>query len=270
MPEGDVLLRVARRLDEALAGEALIRGELRWPSLGGVDLAGAGVRECVSYGKHLLVRLADARTLHSHLRMDGTWHVRRTADPPQRLPDPRVRAVLANRRWTCIGTLLGMLDLVPTSDEALLLGHLGPDLLDPRVDFGEVAARARHEGERAIGEVLLDQRVAAGIGTIYLAESLWVRRINPWRPTAGVAELERLYETAAVLMRRSADAPSLTATGRLGRGETTHVHGRAGRPCRRCGTPIAVAGVRASAAAAEAAAALPDRPGYYCPACQPD
>src|SRR5699024_9725017 len=156
--------------------------------------------ECVSYGKHLLLRLADARTLHTHLRMDGAWHVRRTTAPPQRLPDPAIRAVLAHRDWTCIGTLLGMLDLVPTPAEAALLGHLGPDLLDPAVDFAAVARRARDQGERPIGEVLLDQRVAAGIGTIYLAESLWVRRISPWRPTSRVTDLERLYATAAALM----------------------------------------------------------------------
>lgn len=264
-----MLLRVARRLDAALAGRVLTRGELRWPTLGDVALAGVAVSGCVSYGKHLLIRLADGRTLHSHLRMDGMWHVRATQDPPRRLPDPHIRVVLANRRWTCIGTLVSMLDLVPRAHEHRLLAHLGPDLLDPAVDFGEVAARARREGERPIGEVLLDQRVAAGIGTIYLAESLWVRRINPWRPTSQVPDPGRLYETAAALMRRSADAPALTATGRLGHGETTHVHGRAGRPCRRCGTTIAVGGVHASAASAEAAAALPDRPGYYCPACQP-
>ncbi|QGH69862.1 Fpg/Nei family DNA glycosylase [Pseudactinotalea sp. HY158] len=270
MPEGDVLRRVARRLEEALAGRVLVRGELRWPTLGARDLAGAGVTECVSYGKHLLLRLDDGRTLHTHLRMDGSWHVRRTADPPQRLGNADIRVVLANARWTCIGTLLGMCDLVPTAGEGSLLGHLGPDLLDPRVDLADVARRARREGDRPIGEVLLDQRVAAGIGTIYLAESLWVCRINPWRPVSAVPGLDRLYATAAALMRRSADAPALTATGSTRPGEMTHVHGRAGRPCRRCGAPIAVAGVRPSTVAAEAARALPDRPGYYCPACQPD
>ena len=80
MPEGDIVARTARRLDLALAGRVLVRGELRWPDLGGTDLTGAAVVRNVPVGKHLLTRLEDGRTLHTHLRMEGRWRLFRTGE----------------------------------------------------------------------------------------------------------------------------------------------------------------------------------------------
>lgn len=254
-----MLLRVARRLTQALAGDELVRSELRWGSRGGVDLTGSRVRQTVSYGKHLLTRFDSGHTLRTHLRMDGTWEVRRTRTPPEGLGRPRIRAVLATAKWTCIGHQLGMLDLVRTADEHRLIGHLGPDLMAEAPDLDRAVANLLAQGERPIGEVLLDQRVAAGIGTIYLAETLWAHRISPWRPSAQVEDPGAVFATAARLMRRSADALELTATGDLAPGRRTHVHARDGRLCRRCRAKIAVAPV---------GAAPTDRPGYYCPECQ--
>src|SRR5699024_5385077 len=128
----------------------------------------------------------------------------------------------------------------------------GPDLLagNPGAaeghapDFAAIAARVYRyagapgeEATRTIGAVLLNQRLAAGIGTIYLAESLWIARVHPLTPAKALSGevLERIYRTAAVLMARSASAPKLTATGDLRPGWRTHVHGRDRRPCRRCG-----------------------------------
>ena len=259
MPEGDVLLRVARRLTQALAGGALVRSELRWGTHGGVDLTGSQVVETVSYGKHLLTRIDSGHTLRTHLRMDGTWQIRRTRTPQEGLRGPRIRAVLATAKWTCIGHELGMLDLVRTADEHRLIGHLGPDLMADEPDLDRAVANLLGQGERPIGEVLLDQRVAAGIGTIYLAETLWAHRISPWRSGAQVEDPCAVFATAARLMRRSADALELTATGELAPDRRTHVHARDGRDCRRCGASIAVAPI---------GTAPTDRPGYYCPGCQ--
>lgn len=254
-----MLLRVARRLDQALSGAALVRSELRWGSHGGVDLTGSQVAETVSYGKHLLTRIDSGHTLRTHLRMDGTWEIRRTSTPPKALRRPRIRAVLATATWTCIGHELGMLDLVRTTDEHRLIGHLGPDLMADEPDLDRAVANLLAQDARPIGEVLLDQRVAAGIGTIYLAETLWAHRISPWRPSAQVEDPRAVFATAARLMRRSAEALELTATGELAPGRRTHVHARDGRACRRCGARIALASV---------GAAPTDRPGYYCPECQ--
>ncbi|WP_324653218.1 DNA-formamidopyrimidine glycosylase family protein [Georgenia sp. H159] len=258
MPEGDIVLRVARRLDLALAGQRLARGELRWGDLGDVDLAGSTVLTNLPVGKHLLTRLDDGRTLHTHLRMDGSWWITRAGEERGADRSHRVRAVLGTDRWTCMGRSLGMVDLVRTRDERLVVGHLGPDLLADGVDLEECGRRVRAQGDRPIGAVLLDQTVVAGIGTLYLAESLWAHRIHPLRPAHEVSE--PVCVTARELMLRSADAPLPTATGETAPGRTSHVHGRGRLPCRRCGTPIA-----------ELQVGPPDklRPAFFCPRCQP-
>ncbi|WP_448071667.1 Fpg/Nei family DNA glycosylase [Georgenia yuyongxinii] len=263
MPEGDVVLRVARRLDAALAGQVLTRGELRWPTLGGVDLTGAVVVGHGTHGKHLLTRLDDGRTLHTHLRMDGLWRVHPTADlaagTSRADRSPRVRAVLGTTRWTCLGIDLGMMDLVATAEEDRLLGHLGPDVLAPDLDAAAAAARILGQGERGIGEVLLDQTVVAGLGTIYMAESLWAQRVSPWAPAGALGPTAvDLVTTARRLMLRSAAARVPTATGDARR--STNVHGRERRSCPRCGTPIRRAEVGRPPTA---------RRVYWCPRCQP-
>lgn len=268
---------MSRRLHSVLAGERLTRSELRWGGLGARDLVGVKVLECVSYGKNILIRLDSGRTLHSHLRMDGTWWVERTTTPPAPHPDPRIRIVLGTHAWTCVSRLTGEVHLLPTREEHRLLGHLGPDLLageegasvahEP--DFAAIAlsarTAARAEPERdlaTIGAVLLNQRVAAGVGTIYLAESLWITRVHPHTPAASLPLelLERIYRTASVLMARSARAQTLTATGDERPGRRTHVHGRDHLPCRRCGQQIERTPVGRPPM---------QRPGFYCPVCQP-
>ncbi|MGC0143813.1 DNA-formamidopyrimidine glycosylase family protein [Pseudactinotalea sp. Z1732] len=259
MPEGDVVARVARHLTRALTTGPLVRAELRWPGLGDADLTGQQVSECLGYGKHLFIRTGNGWSLHTHLRMDGTWRVRRTAAPPEALRGRWIRAVLATARWTCVGSHLGMMDLVRARDERRLIAHLGPDLMAKHPDLDGAARNLHAQGSRGVGESLLDQRVAAGMGTIYMAETLWEHRLSPWLPADRVPDPRALYATASFLMRRSADAPELTATGHLGAGLRTHVHDRAGKPCRRCGEMIAVAEVAAPPLA---------RPAFYCPGCQ--
>lgn len=263
MPEGDVVLRVARRLDAALAGEVLTRGELRWPTLGGTDLAGTTVVGTGTHGKHLLTRLADGRTLHTHLRMEGRWRVIATSDlapagPSRADRSPQVRAVLATGRWTCLGLDLGMVDLVPTRDEHLVTGHLGPDVLAPDLDVAAAAARVLAEGPRGIGEVLLDQTVVAGLGTIYMAETLWAHRVWPWAAAGELGDVAAdLVRTSRRLMLRSVAARTPTATGDV-RG-TSNVYGRECRPCPRCGARV----LRSQVGTAPTA-----RQVFYCPVCQ--
>lgn len=275
MPEGDVLLRVTRRLQGALAGRKVTRSELRTGPLGGVDLTGHSVTECVSHGKNTLIRFDSGRTLHVHLKMDGVWRIDETTLPPAHYGDWRIRIVLGNADWTCVCRLPGEVHLLRTADERRLLGTLGPDLLAGETgaceagtpDFPGIAAAASRFAATAdpaqgtIGAVLLNQRIAAGIGTIYLAESLWITRVHPLTPADSLTEatLERIYRTASALMARSASAEQLTATGDLRPGWRTHVHGREHRPCRRCGQQIAKVSI---------GRAPLSRPGFYCPRCQ--
>lgn len=263
MPEGDILARTARSLGAALDGDVLERAELRWPSVAGLDLVGRRVLRTRSYGKHLFTDLGDGRTVHSHLRMEGSWKLARTGTPAARGTGPYVRAVLATHRWTAIGDRLGMLDVVPTSEADGLIAHLGPDLLAPdfpRTGLPEAQRRLADRGPTPIAEVLLDQTVAAGIGTIYAAESLFARRVHPWTPADQVDDPATLLMTARLLMERSVASGTPTATGEVRRGLTSHVHGRAGRPCRACGTTIRRGTARQPPM---------ERPIFWCPTCQP-
>jgi endonuclease VIII len=265
VPEGDVVWRVASRLHAALSGRALILSDLRWPSLATVDLSGRQVAEVVSRGKHILVRVAgsDAQpdvTLHSHLRMDGSWHVHRTEDR-RRLGrgDGDVRAVLANDTWTAVGRKLGMLDLVPTDEEHRFVGHLGPDLLGADWDAADAVRRLGREPERTIGDALLDQRNLAGLGTFFMTETLFLRGITPWTPVRDVAGLGPVVALAHRLLDASRVRGTQVTTGDTRPGRTNFVHGRSGRPCLRCGATVRVASI---------GTAPQERVAFYCPRCQ--
>ena len=267
MPEGDTVLRTAHRLHSALAGRSLTRTEFRWPTLGDVDLSGRTVREVTAYGKHILIRIHgegrwEPLTLRSHLRMEGRWSIA----PPGDRHWPRaigvsVRAVLANVEWTAIGTWLGLLDLIPTSTENTLIGHLGPDIMSdsfPADGLTESIRRLETAPGRQIGAALLDQTAVAGIGTMYMAETLFLQRISPWTPSQEV-ELPALLNAARRLLLRGATGAVPTTTGNPRSGYNTYVHGRSGKPCQRCGAVIRVAPI---------GAAPKERPAFYCPGCQ--
>lgn len=268
MPEGDTVLRTARRLNTALAGGTLLRTELRWPDLGAVDLAGRRVVEVAAYGKHILTRLAgNARTepltLRSHLRMEGQWLIAPPGDDhwPKAI-GVSVRAVLATADWTAIGRWLGLLDLIPTAAEGTLIGHLGPDIMTdefPGVGRAESIARIAAAPSRHVGAALLDQTTVAGIGTMYMAETLFVQRISPWTPVAEV-DLGAVLDTARRLLLRGATSALPSTTGNPRPGSNTYVHARSGRPCLRCGTTVRVAPI---------GPALKERTAFYCAVCQP-
>jgi endonuclease-8 len=261
MPEGDVVWRTAARLNAALAGRRLIVTDLRWPSLATTDLRGREVLQVVSAGKHILTRISAGLTLHSHLRMEGSWHVHGTGQPwIRRRPESGVRAVLANTEWTAIGHNLGMLDLVRTDAEHTLTGHLGPDVLGPGWDPGQAALRLAAVPERPVGEALLDQRVLAGVGTFFMAESLFLRGVSPWTPARSAGDLDVLVSLVHGLMTANRDRAVQSSTGDLRPGRHQYVHARSGHPCRRCGTTVRVAGIGQPPQ---------ERPAFYCPACQP-
>lgn len=260
MPEGDVVTRVAHTLTAAIADHTLTHCELRWPTLGGTDLTGEVAGKTSSYGKHLFTQIGDELLLHSHLRMDGMWRMNPPI-PKYRLPtDHRLRAILSTEQVTALGWQLGMLNLIKAGSIGTIIGPLGPDLMSPTPDFEEAVHRLQHHASREIGACLLDQSIAAGIGTIYMAETLWLYRINPFRPAQEVAEPAKLFLTASELMKRSVRSKHLTATGDTRAGYETAVHGRVGKPCRRCGDYIKRKLI---------GQAPYERPAFYCPTCQP-
>jgi endonuclease-8 len=259
VPEGDTVWLAARRMNTALAGATLRRGELRVPQLATVDLTGVGVREVVPRGKHLLIRLDDDRTLRTHFRMDGSWHLYRPGTRWHGGPAFAVRAVLATDAWECVGYRLHDMALVPTAAEDTLVGHLGPDVLGPDWDLEEALRRLRGSPDEQIGVALLDQRNLAGIGNLYKVESLFLSRVHPWARVADVPDLAGLVERARTLMLANLEHPEQSTTGSLRRGEDHWVAGRKGRPCRRCGTTILLG---------EQGPAAEERVTWWCPRCQ--
>ena len=287
VPEGDVVWRTARQLDQALAGRVLTRSDFRVPRFAAADLTGSVVTAAVSRGKHLLIRTDSGRTVHSHLRMDGSWRIRPAGGPPP--GDHRVRLVLANEAWQAVGYLLAMVQVIPSENEDSVVGHLGPDLLGPDWDSAEAVRRLRRDPARPIGEALLDQRNLAGIGNVYKCEVLFLRGVSPWRPVAaadGTADagstagagstdgLEALVSLARRLLDANKNRTGHITTGSTRRGEENWVYGRRGRPCRRCGTAIRAVSQDARSQDARrrgAAAADPrERITFWCPHCQPD
>jgi endonuclease VIII len=256
--------RTARALHSSRAGGQLTGCDLRWPTLATADLTGRTVLAVVARGKHLLMRFSGdpPLTLHSHLRMEGSWRLypagRGAPTGSGRRDD--VRAVLRTSGWTAVGRRLGMLDLVRTRDEHTLVGHLGPDVLGDDWDPDRVERALSERPERAIGEALLDQRVLAGVGTFYLAEVLFLRGISPWTPSGQVPDVPALLRLVHRLMLANRDRAAQVTTGDTRPGRTSWVYGRAGRACRRCGTPVAVAAIGEQPQ---------DRMVFFCPACQP-
>lgn len=264
MPEGDAVWRTARRLHAALAGRQIVAADLRWPDLSTADLRGRDTLEVVSRGKHLLHRIDGGLTLHSHLRMDGRWRVEATATLKpgwRRLPD--LRALVATSDWTALGVRLGELDLVPTVRESDLVGHLGPDLLAPGWDeasAGRCVANLRVAAV-PVAQALLDQRNLAGLGTIWMAETLFAERVPPWSVASELGEerLAGIVTRAHQLLDQSRRHAMPSSTGSRRRGESFHVYGRNARPCRRCGALVRVASLGTG---------LHDRVVFYCPSCQ--
>lgn len=260
MPEGDTVWRTARSLDAALAGADVV-ADLRVPALAEVELSGR-VRT-LARGKHLLTRFTggagDGTTLHTHLRMEGSWHLYRPGERWRR-PAHQARAVLISPEWTAVGFSLGVVELVATAGEDEVVGHLGPDLLGPDWDPEEALRRLRHEPSRALHSALLDQRTLAGVGNLYATELCFLAGAAPTRAVADVADLERVVDRAHRLLHANAERAEQTTTGDLRPGRRTWVYDRDRRPCRRCGTRIT--SMRLGPEGRERLAA-------WCPRCQP-
>jgi endonuclease-8 len=249
MPEGDTLFRTAATLQKWLAGREVT--EAVGPA---APMVGRTVERVEANGKHLLVRFDSGHVLHSHMRMTGSWHVYRAGERWRR-PSAQARVVVrcGERVAVCFNAPVVEL-LVPGGehDHPALTG-LGPDVLDRPLDLDEIRRRARRRPpETPLGELLLDQRVVAGIGNIWRAESLFLEGRNPWSRVSTVDDdaLDALVSTAARMMGEGLH-------GRAGR-PTRWVYGRTGRPCRRCRTLILSRPLGEQA-----------RVAYWCPTCQP-
>jgi endonuclease-8 len=257
VPEGDNVWQTARRLS-ALSGQVLTHSDFRVPSVATTDLAGRRVLETASRGKHLLTRIEGGTTIHSHLKMEGRWDVQ-TAGSRWRRPAHEARVVLRTATHAAIGFLV-LLDVVPTAEEDRLVGHLGPDLLGPDWDQQEAVRRIAASPDVPVGQALLDQRNLAGLGNVYKSEALFLCGLDPARPVREVPDLAKLVALGHRLINANRDRATRATTGDLRRGRQYWVYGRAGQPCRRCGTRIV---------SAEQGDPGVQRITYWCPSCQP-
>ena len=274
MPEGDTIFRSARTLDRALGGRVVTSFETVFPSLDRVHqdapITGRVVERSWSLGKHLLIALSGDLVLRTHMRMNGSWHVYR---PGERWQRPRIdmRVAIGTDAFVAVAFNIQVAEWVDGArlDRVRALATLGPDLLGTEFDLPDALARLRQRDAMTIGDALLDQRAIAGVGNVYKSEVCFLCGVSPFAAVASLDDdaLGRLVGTARTLLQANVldGSPGAIITYR-GLRRTTHrsdpeerlwVYGRAGRPCRRCGTPIRM--VKQGDAA---------RVTYFCERCQ--
>jgi endonuclease-8 len=250
MAEGDTVLRVARRIDAALTGQAVAASapDPRGRATGIERLDGRRLERVESRGKNLLLHFGDL-VLHSHLGMNGSWHLY-PRDARWRKPRRSAWAVLAGKGQEAVqfgGPTLRLM----TADRLRRdpqLARLGPDILAPELDLDAVVRGLRADPARGLGDALLDQGLVAGIGNIFKSEACFAARIDPWRPIADLGD----DELRAVLDAARAQMQEAVVDGRR-----TYAVYRARRPCPSCHGPIAARGQGDA-----------NRTTYWCPDCQ--
>jgi endonuclease VIII len=257
MPEGDTIHYAARRIRPVLEGhvpDALATphprfARDRWPE----RLAGRAVQSVDAHGKHLFLRFEGDLTIHSHLRMTGSWRV---FSPARRWERPPRSAWLVVRRGDAeVVQFKGpVLELMTESRTRFdrRLAMLGPDLIEDDFDEAAFLRRLREDDPtRGIGDALLDQRTIAGIGNLWKAEGCWRAQVDPWRPAGTVSDEEvlRIVGELRPRMRRSAQ------DGHQNRDK--QIYNNAGRACPRCGVKIQARGQGDD-----------NRTTYWCPGCQ--
>lgn len=262
MPEGDTIHRIAAQLAPRITGRVLRRvttqGLVR-------DVDGRTVTSVAAHGKHLVIDLDDGTYLRAHLGMNGRFRAydRAAGDAMLAKLSPG-RASLALTTddhvflWINAPTIEISRRRSPLHRSAV--ATLGPDVLATDFDPALAATRAAAHGERRIGELLLDQRVVAGIGNIWKSESLFAAGVAPRTPVRALdpATLAAIYAAAHRLMSQSLAANAPRGREQVSRDLGFAVYSRTGRPCPRCATAIVCEQL-----------GDPPRWTWWCPTCQP-
>jgi endonuclease-8 len=274
VPEGDTIYRAAATMHRALAGQTVLAIDSPLPRVAsavvGRSLVGTTIGGVRAHGKYLVVTFSNGMMLLTHLRMNGSWHLYRPGERwRRRRLDMRIR--ILTRDWEAVGFGVPVVEIHDAASLARggRLSRLGPDPLDESFDPTAAIARLRMAGGRPIEEALLDQRTIAGIGNVLKSEILFLAGANPGTPVSSLSDeqLGEIVGCAARLLRENVLGIDRPAIARRSAGRSTtrsaqpdaglFVYGRAGRPCRRCGTPVRSrrTGVHA-------------RFTYWCPRCQ--
>ena len=265
MPEGHTLHRLAREHRRLFVGRQVSASSPQGRFVEGAALLdGREVTGVEAYGKHLFHRFAGiGERLHVHLGLYGTF-VSGATPPPQPRGALRLRLVADGHYADLRGPT--RCELMTSAERSALLDRLGPDPLRPAAD-PERAWRRLGASRAAVGALLMDQSVLAGVGNVYRAEVLFRARIAPTRPGRAVTESEfaGLWADLRALMRAGVRAGRIVTTSREHRerrsgravdADRYYVYRRTDLPCRVCGTPVR-------------SAQLAARRVYWCPRCQP-
>ena len=267
MPEGDTIYRAATVLRRALAGQMVSGFRSDVPQVIGalarLPVVGRPVSAIEAKGKHLLMRFgdgADDPVLRSHMGMSGSWHLYRPTESWQR-PERQARVVVETGEFVAPCFNAPTIELGTGRELAAdpWLGSLGPDAITDAFDADEAARRLRARPDAEIGIAILDQRALAGVGNVFKSELLFIRRLSPFRRVRdlGDAELHGLVaEAHRQLVANRGGGARVTRPG-AARHESLWIYGRAGKPCRVCGTIVRL---RRQGDAG--------RTTYYCPSCQ--
>jgi endonuclease VIII len=273
MPEGDTIFRAARTLHRALAGHLVTHFESVFPALTRVHedapVTGRTVESVRASGKHLLMTFSGDLTLRTHMRMNGSWHIYRAGERWQR-PRRDMRIVVSTADFIAVGFSIPVAEWIRTSElrRSRDLTTLGPDLLAEEFDQHEAFGRMRARPSEPIADVLLNQRVLAGIGNVYKSEVLFACGVDPFVKVAQLSDeqINALLSTARKFLRANVTEGMAAMTTYMGFRRTTRrddpsarlwVYGRVDEPCRRCGTPILIDKRGTNA-----------RLTYWCPKCQ--
>lgn len=283
MPEGDTVHQLSDRLS-SLVGRRITAWDARVPSLATTDATGMEIAAVWAWGKHLFWRLnsdAGSDILHTHLRMDGHWE---SLPVGQRWRAPAHTARLVVRvegspnrdsEVELVGHDLGMVDLWPASQYDARTAHLGPDPLHehwgspgqwPTSGRDESVKRLAAQRGTTLGEAVLDQRVIAGLGTVYRAELCFLLGLHP-ASAVDARDAAAVVDLAAELLQANRHRMRVfTGSARPGMG--TYVYGRQRLPCRRCGTRIEKDTLGGATSVADPRAGQ-ERLIHWCPHCQP-
>jgi endonuclease-8 len=264
VPEGDTIFQTAAALRPLLVGQQILRARARTPGPQIQRVVGTRVLSVEPVGKHMLIRFDNGLTLHTHLRMAGTWH-RYAPGERWRMAEWKARVVLEVAEHVLVCFNAPVAELMDDRAVALhpALNALGPDLLAGTFSDDQAFARLRSSADVEIAEALADQRVMAGVGNVFKSEILFIESVNPWTRVAALedARLRSMIATAHRLLLDNATPgrpQRVTTRGDPTARTSAYVYGRANKPCLRCGTPIRV----------RRQGSL-NRPTYWCPRCQP-
>jgi endonuclease-8 len=260
MPEGDTIFRTAATLRCAIEGGRIDAAHAQDGAIDCDPLAGNKLTAVEARGKHLLMHLESRHAIHSHMGMDGSWHLYHPSQPWRKSPQAAA-LVLRINKLDAVCFLPKLLELL-TADQFRThryLRNLGPDLLAREFDIDAAVLRFRAHHAVPLGEAVMNQTIACGVGNVYKSDLLFLLGFDPLAPVRLYAdeELARLITKARALLKANlTGAPRQTRF--RGDGRRLWAYGRAGEPCYKCGATLRLTRQGDQG-----------RTTVWCPACQP-